>query len=264
MRHGKEVKIDFGVSFFKTFCQASFIRSLQKNNWVEETCWHGIRFADFSTPFSHKDNAEGYRPDLDSLIKPIAYGLPVPEMDKYDLFYEMRYSACSFLPKVAGSILKRRGITASKDANPRVVLDLLKKEVPNLHFFQDFSVDSQIEPISTIHYEFDLFNTSFLPNTENIIFQVVITDQPIYSGHKITSKNLQYATHPLCDSCKRTNVGLITLHTSTTKFETCSLWPNGLSVHFNSKMRTKFSIQDERFFVLEQFIRQFRLWEKYK
>ena len=238
--------------------------AIVRNKWIEETCWHGIRFADYSCALSHKDNAEGYKPDFDSLIREIGYGLPHGELDKFDLTYEMRYEACSYLTRNGGHLLMSNKLISSKHSNPEVIMKLLKKETPHLQIFQDFSLDSPIETMPVVHFEFDLLDQTLLPNTENIILQVVITDQPVYSGTKIKSEDLDIVTRPLCASCKQSNIGLITLHTSKREFHSCSLWENGLSVHFNTKLKPKFSIQDERFFVLEQFIRQFKLWEKYK
>ena len=68
----------------------------------------------------------------------------------------------------------------------------------------------------------------------------------------------------MCQSAKHWNEGLITLHTYDGDMSFCEGWDNVLSVKFKSSMSKYVSLHDERLFVIEQFVRQYKLWEIYE
>ena len=111
-------------------------------------------------------------------------------------------------------------------------------------------------------YDFK-FNESNLPTSDSVIINVLITGKVSYWSTKMTPSDVARHTEPLCRSAKTWNEGLITLVASSADLSSCESWPNGLVVKFDAKM-SKVPLHDERFFVAEQFIRQYEIWKKYK
>lgn len=112
-------------------------------------------------------------------------------------------------------------------------------------------------------YDFKFKGKSSFPMTESVIIQVVIIGKKNWWSPVIYS-NVEAMTEPLCRSSKNWNVGLITLLSYNGTLPTCESWYNGIVIHFDSILTEMFSLHDERLFVTEQFIRQFKLWKIYK
>ena len=91
----------------------------------------------------------------------------------------------------------------------------------------------------------------------------MIVNEPSYSNFSLNDKNVESYVSEFCESAKKNNLGVITLHTASKEIKSCN-FKNAINIRFTSKMKMFYSIQDERFLVLEQFIRQFKLWSKYK
>ena len=89
-------------------------------------------------------------------------------------------------------------------------------------------------------------------------------NQEVVIGKKLEVSEITKKKIPLCETCRKWNTGLITLHNYEPSIPSCSDWENSLSVFFGSKLRMHVGIQDERLFVVEQFVRQFQLYKKYK
>ena len=112
-------------------------------------------------------------------------------------------------------------------------------------------------------YEFKFGGIASLPKTDSIIFQVIILGKKNWwSG--TAYNDAEGMTEPLCKSAKHWNVGLITLLSHSGNLSTCESWYNGVVVHFDSLLTESVPLHDERLFVLEQFIRQYKLWKIYK
>lgn len=113
-------------------------------------------------------------------------------------------------------------------------------------------------------YEFNIKDSSQLPNTSSVIITVMITGKKSHWANQYDTNNLNHFAHPLCGSAKAWNEGLITLLSSSSGIETCESWGNGVVVKFESLLTHLVPLHDERMFVAEQFMRQFELHKKYK
>lgn len=143
------------------------------NGWFNQSCFHGLRFADYSVPFSHKGHAHEYRPYLVGPVENQAYGKG-EDLNNEGLFSYERYESFLCSHYIAGrKYLFRRGLTKNLEADPKEVFEILKPQFPHLPIFrEDFDLESEAEQMRWIRYEFDVNNTNSFPNTENIIFQV--------------------------------------------------------------------------------------------
>ena len=202
-----------------------------------------------------------------SLVESTAYNNPQEFKSKYneDLFtYERSNSFMSSHRRAGRKFLDRMGITKKFVKNNTELLELLRPHFSYLPIFsEEFSLESDVEPMRWVHIEFDIEGVHQLPDAKEVFFQVLIANEPSYTNTTLTDENIERNVRALCTSAERSKANLITLHTSGKFLEACSF--NGAStIKFKSKLKIYYSIQDERLMVLEQFIRQFRLWEKYE
>lgn len=129
---------------------------------------------------------------------------------------------------------------------------------------REFNFSKETKWKNLAEYKFSLQDGKQLPSTENVIIHVMITGKPNFWFTQFTDKNLDQMSEPLCRSAKHFGEGLITLISSPSNATLCGSWKDGLVVRFDSLLSNVIPIHDERLFVVEQFIRQFGLWKKYK
>ena len=235
---------------------------------MKESCFHGLKFADPDSPFSHKFFAMGYGTEQRQTIEALASA----NIEAYKraqteaLFnHERESSMLSSHRRFGKYYLYKNGILPTHEKNMSLIMSLLKRDFGYLPIFKDkFELDDEVEPMRGIHFEFEIENASELPNTENIIFQILIVGEPSYNGEGLRDENLEKYVKETCKSAEKFGLGMITLYSSDKELSVCSGWKNSITVKFKSKLRKFYAIEDERLFALEQFTRQFKLWNKYK
>ena len=236
---------------------ASVFKVLYDFNMTDSICKHGLRLADFDVVFSHKTEVSGYRPEFTNQITKLAKGKIPTRMTVWNYNYATIYNSLLYFSMNAARMLFEQEKIPNFDVEPKKLLNIAKNEFPDHHLFNTtFSLYSEHEPIRYIHHEINISDSSELPNTKNVIIQILMFDEYVYNGEDSDINLINNS--PLCSTAKKYNKGLITLHNiENYNFKRCNSWGNGVSVYYKSKLGFHLSPQDEKMVLLEQFIRQF-------